>query len=340
MLFRSLSLSYRLNKQAPWADAGFEVAWAQAVIFTEEEAKPTAATAREVEIVSEPDHSLVSFEDSSLVFDHVTGRLLHWQAAGLPLVEQGPRLCLWRAPTDNDNGGWQGSAGNRWREAQLHLLQHRVRSVQWTTTRTPTLRVETRVAAPVKAHGYDCLYQYVFHRDGAFTLTVEGQPFGSLPDPLPRIGLELELPGDLSQASWYGYGPGEAYADTRQAVRLGRWSMPVSDLDFPYVRPQETGNRVDARRLILSRPDGGGLRMIGRPVFDFSAHRYPTDAIVRARHTKDLEPEERIWLHLDLQQHGIGHAACGQPPLPQYSLHPVPFTFSLRFESLSPIDLG
>ncbi|MEV6183180.1 hypothetical protein [Streptomyces sp. NPDC052015] len=33
----------------------------------------------------------------------------------------------------------------------------------------------------------------------------------------------LEIPAVRSQVEWFGAGPGEAYPDSRQAVRVGRW---------------------------------------------------------------------------------------------------------------------
>ena len=57
----------------------------------------------------------------------------------------------------------------------------------------------------------------------------------------------------VEDVSWFGLGPGEAYRDTRRATRVGRFSAPVGSLAVPYVRPQENGNRMHARRLSLAR---------------------------------------------------------------------------------------
>ncbi len=68
-------------------------------------------------------------------------------------------------------------------------------------------------------------------------------PDGTWPCPLPKIGLRLVLDAAMEEVNWFGRGPGEAYRDTHLATRVGRFSMPVSSLATPYVRPQENGNR-------------------------------------------------------------------------------------------------
>lgn len=50
---------------------------------------------------------------------------------------------------------------------------------------------------------------------------------------LARIGLDWEILADRSQVEWFGTGPGEAYPDSCQAVRVGRFRAP---LDRPTAR--------------------------------------------------------------------------------------------------------
>ena len=59
---------------------------------------------------------------------------------------------------------------------------------------------------------------------------------------------------------WFGGGPGEAYADSRQAARVGRYSASVDELQTPYVYPQENGNRLDVRWARLTRRGRPGVR--------------------------------------------------------------------------------
>ena len=83
---------------------------------------------------------------------------------------------------------------------------------------------------------------------------------------------------------WFGRGPGEAYADSRQAARVGRFESTVDAMQTPYVFPQENGNRADARWLRI-----GAIRVEGEPVFDFTVRRWTSEDLDAAGHTADLK---------------------------------------------------
>jgi beta-galactosidase len=153
---------------------------------------------------------------------------------------------------------------------------------------------------------------------------------------LPRLGITLGLPAWVDVATWFGLGPGEAYADTRSAVLLGRFTAALETLQTPYVRPQENGQRLDTRWVELGDHTGRALRISGDPVFGFSARRWTDAALTAAAHTTDLAPGGVVWVDLDAAQLGIGSASCG-PPLPErYVLRAVPTTMSFAFSALDP----
>ncbi|MFI6096227.1 glycoside hydrolase family 2 TIM barrel-domain containing protein [Lentzea sp. NPDC051213] len=307
-----LTVRASLGAATSWAAAGHLVAWGQVAVV---EAKPVAPLSA-VELVRVGE--VLSLGRGE--FDRVTGLLT--RLGEHPV--QGPRLDLWRAPTDNDRGSDQPEE-RAWREAGLHRLQHRVAEVE---VQERALVVRTRVAPP--SWGFGMLADYHWTADGdRLRLRLTVTPDGEWPCTLPRLGLRLALPGSVDTVEWFGKGPGEAYADSRQAARIGRFSSTVDELQTPYVFPQENGNRADARRLRL-----GGIQVEGEPVFDFTARRWTTEDLDAARHTTDLRPSEHVHLNLDLAQHGLGTASCGPGVLPQHRLHPQKASFSLTFTVL------
>ncbi|NKE61204.1 DUF4981 domain-containing protein [Lentzea sp. PSKA42] len=311
-----LTVRATLATATSWADAGHVVARGQISVVEAEPVTPVSG----VELVGHGDVLWLGPGE----FDPVTGLLTR---IGEYHVE-GPRLDLWRAPIDNDRG-FGKTTEQVWREVGLHRLQHRVSEVDVQET---TLVVRTRVAPP--AQGFGMLADYHWTADGdRLRLRVDITPDGEWPCPLPRLGLRLALPGELGDVEWFGAGPGEAYADSRQAARIGRFSSTVDALQTPYVFPQENGNRADARWLRLTS-GGRGVRVDGEPVFDFTARRWTTEDLDAAQHTVDLVPSDHVHLNLDLAQHGLGTASCGPPPLPQYRLHAQKATFSLTFTPL------
>ncbi len=250
------------------------------------------------------------------VFDPVTGVLR--RVGDLDL--DGPRLDVWRAPTDNDHGEHGPAVERAWRAAGLDRMTHRTVGVE---AGEDALVVRTRVAPA--AGDIALLAEYRWTADGErvrldLAVTPEGD-WGDLT--LPRLGLRLTLPG-ADAVTWFGGGPGEAYRDTRAAALVGRWTSTVDALQTPYVYPQENGNRIDVRWAEL-----GGLRVDGAPLFDLTARRWTPEQLAAARHRADLVPGDRVVVTLDLAHHGIGTGSCGPGTLPQHALHPEPATFTV-----------
>jgi beta-galactosidase len=191
------------------------------------------------------------------------------------------------------------------------------------------LVVSTRVAPPALAFGLLTDYTWTALGD-RLQLRVEITPDG-IEGTLPRLGLTMAVPGALGTAEWFGAGPGEAYPDSRQAARIGRFSRSVDGLQTPYVFPQENGNRADARWLRLTDAEGTGIRVDGDPLFDFTARRWTSAELEAARHTTDLHASDLVHLTLDVAQHGLGSASCGPGVLPRYRLVTRKTEFTLRF---------
>lgn len=355
-----LNVSLLLDADTAWAEAGFEVAWAQFELPNKSEQRLSLEMSAFAPLsVTENGVMLeVRGSDFELQFDNVYGVIAGWRHAGVRLLEEGPRLDLWRAPTDNDMrplGDWRTYIDNDkraavvWKMKGLHWLQHRVMSVDWSTNGSGTVVTITcrvRVAPPILKWSVDTLYTYKIYSNGDVMIDVNGSIEGSgAPETLPRIGLRLVLPNEYERAEWYGRGPGEAYADLKQAARFGVYRKAVRELFTEYIVPQENGNRADTRWLALTDEQGAGLLATGSPQFGFTARRYTSDDLEKAHHTYELKERDRIFLHLDLAQNGIGSASCGPGVLPQYVLQAEGFRFQVRFTPMtsgsgSPVQLA
>ncbi|MEV6236095.1 glycoside hydrolase family 2 TIM barrel-domain containing protein [Lentzea sp. NPDC051838] len=307
-----LTVRASLADETSWAAAGHVIGWGQLAVTSPAPVSPISG----VELVGVGDVLWLGPGE----FDPATGRLIR---LGDHPVE-GPRLDLWRAPTDNDRGS-DNPEERAWRSAGLHRLQHRVIEVDVQET---ALVVRTRVAPPSWSFGMFADYTWTSD-DTLLRLQVDLTPDGDWPCTLPRLGLRLALPGSLDTVEWFGAGPGEVYADSRQAARIGRFKSTVDALQTPYVFPQENGNRADARWLRL-----GDVQISGEPVFDFTARRWTTEDLDAARHTTDLQPRDQVYLNLDLAQNGLGTASCGPGVLPQYRLHAQKASFAVTFQTL------
>lgn len=311
---RAFTVTARLARDEPWAGAGHDIAWGQAV------SPPAPPPVRRRAPLSRQGADVLVGPGR---FDAATGGLR--AVGGLPLDR--PVLDLWRAPTDNDRLG--GREADGWQALGLHRLTARLTGLD---ASGDALTVTTRVAPA----GTDAAMHttYHWHTDGStLWLDLTVVPEGDWPGALPRIGLRTALPGWIDTVDWYGRGPGEAYRDTAAAARLGRHRHTVDALQTPYVRPQENGNRHQVRWARLTGA-GGGLLVTGEPWYDLTARRWTAAELAAARHTTDLVPGDRVHLHLDAAHHGIGTASCGPGPLPEHELRARRTTLRLGFTPL------
>lgn len=249
------------------------------------------------------------------------GRLV--ELGGLDVAEAG--FSAWRAPTENDQGtGWgePGSAADAWRAAGLNRLHLQTEDVR---IEGDVLVVEASARAAGTSAGFALTHRWQASADGGLRLRLAVTGFGPLPDSLPRLGYSFALacPDPLAvEIDWYGRGPGESYPDSQAASRLGRWQHRVADWQTPYVVPQENGLRQGLRWANLTWP-GRLLRLAARPSVDLALRPWSNAELEAATHREDLRPGDRLWIHLDAGQNGLGTATCGPGVADPYRYRPA-----------------
>lgn len=336
-----LNISFLLGMDTLWARCGHEIAWGQLALPVKAAAKkPVAGKSRAVvEMDEDEDFLYIAADETFFEFDKHSGTIANWMIDGLPLLEAGPKLNIFRATTDNDRGG-AGMAA-KWKAAYYHQLTHSVREVAF-DPETATIKVIARVAPPVLQWGIECEYVYRFLPDGSYTLELSGKPAGEGMVPFPRLGFQLALPEAMDNVQWFGLGPGESYVDTKEAQRVGLYKAGVDSLYTEYTYPQENGNRSEVRRAAFYDLHMAGFVVTGLDgmLFNFSAHRFSPEAIEAAKHPHEIEEGENICLNLDWKQQGIGSSSCG-PHLPEkYQIPVKPFRFGMKFRGFRPNELN
>jgi len=286
---RFVTFRFFLRQATEWAPGGHEVAWQQLELPSRGRRRPARSSARPPDV------------------DRDSGRL---RELGEVLVE-GPRLQLWRAPTDNDGlrllpergGGVLG----RWLELGLDRLEHRLEAVD---VRVGAVEVVHRASG--RGNRDDAIHRQVYRRLSSGGVLVENEVHVG-PDlrDLPRVGVVLVLAPGLERLEWFGRGPWENYPDRLASTVVARFRSTVADQYVPYILPQEHGHRGDVRRLSLTGEDRDGIEVEGRPAIGFSVSHFAAGDLYAARHTCDLEPRPEIVLSLDHAQRGLGTASCG-----------------------------
>lgn len=177
--------------------------------------------------------------------------------------------------------------------------------------------------------------------DGTIKVANAVMPYGQI-DILPKVGITAGIGGSFDMFRWYGAGPHESYVDRAESCDIGLHRGKVSEQYFPYVVPQETGNKTQVRYAALIDSDGRGLMVVCEQPYSVSALHSTEQELDRAKHINELRPQDRIMLDIDCAHMGLGNASCGPPPLAKYILKAVPrsFTFQIRpySEKDGPLD--
>lgn len=268
----------------------------------------------------------------TLAVDRKTGLLAGYGKAGQPLLSGG-RPNFFRAETDNDTLTGTVRQQGAWK---LMTEQRQLRDL--TARRLPGGGAEVVVHHALGAGAARFVTTYTMHGDGAVDVVGQLTPLKSdLPPPV-RVGLWFDTPASLQTVAWYGRGPHESYVDRKTGAAVGLWRGAIADQHHDYMRPQDTGNKVDVRWLELSGA-GGGLRVEGRQLLMINALAFPyTDLYRRPPGTwksSDIQPREQGSLLIDGAQWGVGGdntwSFVGQPHM-QYRtrLEPTTVAFRLR----------
>ncbi|WP_347352304.1 glycoside hydrolase family 2 TIM barrel-domain containing protein [Intrasporangium sp.] len=357
-----LTVEAVLGHDVPWAPAGHPV------VFTQHDLTPPAPHDDKRFRISrrpgaEPAQVGAAWTDARParhgrrpVVDHVVlgpaefehGHLT--RLVGLPTT--GPRLELWRAPTDNDRLDSQGSyervdpwvdngAGlpapphaDVWRAAGLDRLGARVEQIAHDEGR---LLVRRRWSAANERAGVVTAEEWRLLDDGLW-LHVDMLPSTGWDMVWPRVGVRFDLPGNVDGATWFGTGPLESYPDSRSAARVGRFTASLDELNVGYSRPQETGHRSDLRWLAVAVDGEPWLHLDAaadsqgrRPGFTLTP--YTAQQLDRARHPHELTRTDTTHLYLDAAQCGLGSRSCGPDVWPDFLLRPQARTLSIRFRA-------
>ncbi|MEG7530681.1 MAG: glycoside hydrolase family 2 TIM barrel-domain containing protein [Hungatella sp.] len=325
-----LDLSFCYRNRPDWCkEDGYETAFYQeklqkVVGCTEtfcKENRGKGESAACLNVIQEGKYILISGEDFEVRFDRIHAVLDGYQFMGKTLLHGSTGLNLWRAPVDNDR-----NMSKMWQENMVNHMCNVVDHISVETRSEQVVITCRQTYAPITMEWKILLDSiYTIDETGSITLDITGVPVGTLPECLPRIGLRFLLPSDCQDVRWYGRGPLETYADCKEGNRIGIYEATVDEFYFPYVVPQETGNREDTRWIQIKRADHVSLWIETEKPFSFSTLHYSEEDLTKATHTNELHKEEQVYLNLDYGQNGLGSASWGAETLEKDRLKPEPF---------------
>ena len=142
---------------------------------------------------------------------------------------------------------------------------------------------------------------YVFDGDGGVDMTMNVRPRKGM----ERYGFTFRLAKGVDGMKFYGKGPHENYCDRATAAKLGLYEGKAEDFIHDYLYPQENGDHTGVRYAEIGAGKGVKINAVGAP-FELTVHPYTTMALHEAKHSCELERDDRLTVSIDGKQRGVG----------------------------------
>ncbi|WP_099159685.1 glycoside hydrolase family 2 TIM barrel-domain containing protein [Virgibacillus ndiopensis] len=330
-----LNVSFTLKEDTNWASKGHEIAAEQlAVPFDVPEVQPEEiSTMPEINMENGDTDITINGTDFKLNFDKDQGTISSFTYKKTELIKTGPEPDYWRAPNDNDKGNGMPSRTETWKDAGKNRT---VTDVAVTKYGKNAVRINVTGTLPNESE-----YQtaYIIYGTGEVVVKSTLDAANGLSE-IPAVGMELTLPAEFEQMDWYGRGPESNYWDRKTGYPVGVYSSTVDDQFFPYVEPQETGNKTDVRWVTFTNKQGIGLMATGLPLLEVNALHYTEEDLESSAHPYELEKQEDIFVNLNYHQMGLGgDNSWGARPHSEFTLSSdKTYAYSYRLRPISKKD--
>ena len=340
-----LTISFILKRDALWAKAGHEVAWEQFCIQEGAFLSSKLENRGRLKVREDEEHLSISGSGFSIQWEkNATGSLTSLTYHGKEMLAHPadfplqPVTQAFRAPTDNDKsfGNWLAKDWSLHQmdnpRISLDSFKHEVRE-----DGAVIVRVQTRNR--YKEGMIVTKFLYTILSDGTIDLKTTFQPQGILPE-LPRLGIAFCLSSDYNTFIWQGRGPQDNYPDRKTSAAVGLWKGSVADQYVHYPRPQDSGNKEEVCRLMLTDRHGKGIRVDAvEDVFSASALHYTAQDLYKETHDCNLKPRPEVILSLDAAVLGLGNSSCGPGVLKKYAIDKKEHTLHIRITSAALVSV-
>ncbi len=321
-----LTVSFKTREKTPWCGKGHEVAWEQYKLPCKGAGALPVAAAAKGDVAQKQGMLQLGESGVTAVVDEANGALCSVSLGERKIITAGPSFNIWRGPTDNDgvkckkdqwSAEWKPLG--RWMNAGYDKLTPTVLESGISQKGKDVILASKIAYACSKGEGkFEVQNRYRFTAAGAIYCEHVFRFAKGMTDPA-RLGVMLNVAPDFEKLEWFGRGPVESYSDRKYGAGFGRFGGSVTEQYYPYVLPQENGNKEDVTWFSLQDDRKYGLQFQATgAAFSFSAQHFTPEDLTKAYHTYELEMRPETTVLIDAVQRGLGTASCGPDALPQY----------------------
>lgn len=311
-----LNVSYKWKKNSGLYTADYEMAKQQMTICGYDFHSPIP--------IEHPAVCKCHFSDSTGFIDGIFIDDHNLLAPGEQIVPY-----FWRAPTDNDYGVNLQKEFCMWKNPVFEL-----KSFSISNSEEPRA-VEARYFIPQTSSDLAIIYQIykngIIHVSSRLDMSADASGFF-------RFGMQWVMPHEFEEIEYYGRGPVENYQDRKSASDIGIYTQSVTEQFYPYIRPQQTGNKTDVRWWKIMSERGYGVVVKGDDVLQMSALHYSEESLddgedkhQHQSHGILVGEQDYTVLHIDACQQGLGCIDSWKSRPPQkYMLGNATYMFSFN----------
>jgi beta-galactosidase len=277
----------------------------------------------------------ISNEKVKVEFDLKTGVISSLDFGNGNMIVEGIKPNFWRATTDNDFGFKMPMKLGVWKSASNN--QELISISEITKDNNVLVTVKYNLGKTKKS---TATLNYTFHENGEIIVETILDNLNSKLPVLPRFGNNFIIKKEFDQVNWLGKGPFENYQDRNTAALVGNYKVTVSDLYFPYIRPQENGYNTENRWVTFTNDKGEGIKITAPKYFGFSAHhQYNSDfdagETKQQRHTTDITKRDIVSINIDHEQMGVGgDNSWGAMPHKEYLISAEKMSYSYTISKM------
>lgn len=268
----------------------------------------------------------ILFDNGKIVFSKKNGTIESYIVNGKELINQSPAFSkgffpnICRPFLDNDT-----RYRDKWRDAGYCDYACKLVDFEVETKKNKAeveLKYKLKSSKSVLSFA-EVELEFEIYADGRVEVEAEFKPLSKklLSAHMPRFGLTLEMPESFDKVEYYGLGDCESLPDMKAQTIIGVYETTVEELDEPTIKPQDSGNRCEARYASFTDENGDGLKFAFEDdYFSFNARKYCQRLLQAAKHQEDLYNQKTVCVNIDGFIRGTGSASCGPDILPQYEV--------------------
>ena len=312
-----LDLSVVTTETSGMLEEGHEVAFGQfQVNAAKQPAHPVDSST--VSVKDEGSSYSVKGEKFEFMLNKSNGAMEMYKYDGKTIIESGPTPNFWRGFVENDGNSANWKLFDRnWQKAEGKA---KISGIKVTDNSSGQKVIEVSMSFP-DAGGATQKTVYTINGNGEVKVSISVDATHSGMGNFLRVGSSMTLPAGFEQLSWYGNGPVETFNDRKTCGRKGVWNSTVSDMFFPYMKTDDSGNLTDVRWIeVTNKKTGASLKVEASGSVEAQALHFTPDDINSTNHVYELTPRSETILGINYGSMGTGTATCGPGTLEQYQL--------------------